>query len=94
MLRSVFADHTDFNRLVRSMIFATEQLLIKGQRMTNKFVEEAPYHPGYEDAGFKTPVSPVAKEIDSFRKSNSRYLNFADVIVNFCASGQSKHLMK
>ena len=47
MLRSVFADHTDFNRLVRSMIFATEQLLIKGQCMTNKFVEEAPYHPGY-----------------------------------------------
>ena len=58
--------------------------------MTNKFVEEAPYHPGYEDAGFKGAVSPIAAEIDSFRKSNSRYLGFADVIVDFCISGQNK----
>ena len=62
--------------------------------MTNKFVEEAPYHPGYEDASFKAPVSPVAAELDSFRKSNSRYLNFADVIVDFCASEQTKHPIK
>ncbi len=58
--------------------------------MTNKFVEEAPYHPGYEDAAFKGSVSPLAAEIDRFRKSNSRYLNFADVIVNFCVSDQNK----
>jgi hypothetical protein len=58
--------------------------------MTNKFVEEAPYHPGYEDAGFKGAESPLAAEIDLFRKSNSRYLSFADVIVNFCASEQNK----
>ena len=58
--------------------------------MTNKFVEEAPYHPGYEDAGFKGGDSPLAAEIDQFRKSNSRYLNFADVIVDFCASDQNK----
>ena len=58
--------------------------------MTNKFVEEAPYHPGYEDAGFKGVASPLVTEIDQFRKSNSRYLNFADVIVDFCASDQNK----
>jgi len=58
--------------------------------MTNKFVEEAPYHPGYEDAGFQGAASSLAAEIDSFRKSNSRYLGFADVIVNFCASDQNK----
>jgi hypothetical protein len=58
--------------------------------MTNKFVEEAPYHPGYEDAGFKGVVSPIAAEIDSFRKSNSRYLGFADVIVDFCISDKNK----
>lgn len=58
--------------------------------MTNKFVEEAPYHPGYEDAGFKSVVSPIAAEIDGFRKSNSRYLGFADVIVDFCISDQNK----
>ncbi len=58
--------------------------------MTNKFVEEAPYHPGYEDADFKGGASPLAAEIDQFRKSNSRYLSFADVIVDFCASQQNK----
>lgn len=58
--------------------------------MTNKFVEEAPYHPGYEDASFKGAVSPLVSEIDRFRKSNSRYLSFADVIVDFCVSDQKK----
>jgi hypothetical protein len=58
--------------------------------MTNKYVEEAPYHPGYEDAGFKGEVSSVALEIDRFRKSNSRYLNFADVIVDFCVSNHDR----
>ena len=58
--------------------------------MPNKFVEEAPYHPGYEDVGLKVGASPLAAEIDEFRKSNARYLNFADVIVNFCASEQNK----
>jgi hypothetical protein len=58
--------------------------------MPNKFVEEAPYHPGYEDVGLKAGASPLAAEIDEFRKSNSRYLNFADVIVDFCASQQNK----
>ena len=58
--------------------------------MTNKFVEEAPYHPGYEDAGFKGVASPLAAEIDRFRKSNSRYLSFADVIVDFCVSAKLK----
>jgi hypothetical protein len=58
--------------------------------MKNKFVEEAPYHPGYEDAAFKSSASPLAAEIDCFRKSNSRYLSFADVIVDFCISDQNK----
>jgi hypothetical protein len=58
--------------------------------MPNKFVEEAPYHPGYEDVGLKAAASPLALEIDEFRKSNSRYLNFADVIVEFCVSEQNK----
>ncbi len=58
--------------------------------MTNKFVEEAPYHPGYEDVSFKNEVSSVALEIDQFRKSNSRYLGFADVIVDFCISDHNR----
>jgi ribosomal protein L31 len=58
--------------------------------MSNKFVEEAPYHPGYEDVGFKDETSRLIAEIDSFRKSNSRYLSFADVIVDFCSSSHSR----
>ena len=58
--------------------------------MSNKFVEEAPYHPGYEDAGFKDETSRLAAEIDSFRKSNSRYLSFAEVIVDFCSSSHNR----
>ncbi|MEY4277248.1 MAG: hypothetical protein RI975_513 [Pseudomonadota bacterium] len=58
--------------------------------MSNKFVEEAPYHPGYEDVGFKDETSRLTAEIDSFRKSNSRYLSFADVIVDFCSSSHSR----
>jgi len=63
--------------------------------MSNKFVEEAPYHPGYEDVGFKNETSRLAAEIDRFRKSNSRYLSFADVIVDFCSSNHNRlHTVK
>ena len=58
--------------------------------MTNKFVEEAPYHPGYEDASFAGEASKLAMEIDYFRKSNSRYLSFSDVIVDFCISDHNR----
>lgn len=58
--------------------------------MSNKFVEEAPYHPGYEDVGFKDEPSRLAAEIDHFRKSNARYLGFADVIVDFCSSSHNR----
>jgi len=58
--------------------------------MSNKFVEEAPYHPGYEDVGFKDEASRLVAEIDCFRKSNSRYLSFADVIIDFCSSSHSR----
>jgi hypothetical protein len=30
--------------------------------MTNKLVEEAPYHPGYEDVGFKPPTKTLTDE--------------------------------
>jgi hypothetical protein len=65
-------------------------VITKGIYMSNKYVEEAPYHPGYEDVGFKDETSRLAAEIDRFRKSNARYLSFADVIVDFCASGHHR----
>lgn len=52
--------------------------------MTNKLVEEAPFHPGYEDAAYQHEVSPMLAELESFRKMNALYLGFSEVIVNFC----------
>jgi len=63
---------------------------LKGMCMTNKFVNEAPYHPGYEDAGFKGDVSPITLELERFRKSNARYLDFANTIVDFCKTDRNR----
>ena len=37
--------------------------------MTNKFVEEAPYHPGYEDAAFKDGVSPLLQKLINLERA-------------------------
>ena len=39
--------------------------------MSNKLVEEAPYHPGYEGAVFSRPISEVIRE--RIKKGQSRY---------------------
>ena len=54
--------------------------------MINKLAQEAPFYPGYEDVGYKAEVSPVITELENFRKMNAHYLNFSEVIVNFCKS--------
>jgi hypothetical protein len=56
--------------------------------MSNKLVQEAPFHPGYEDASYKNEVSPVIAELESFRKMKARYLGFSEVIVDFCKSSK------
>jgi hypothetical protein len=56
--------------------------------MTNRLVEEAPFHPGYEDAAFKREVSPMLAELESFRKTNARHLSFSGLIVDFCKSSK------
>jgi hypothetical protein len=56
--------------------------------MSNKLVQEAPFHPGYEDASYKNEVSPVMAELEAFRKMNSLYLSFSEVIVDFCKSSK------
>ena len=56
--------------------------------MTNKLVEEAPFHPGYEDASFKPEISPMLAEVENFRKTNARYLRFSELIVDFCKSSK------
>jgi len=57
--------------------------------MTNTLVEEAPFHPGYEDAAYKNEVSPMIVELERFRKMNAHYLHFSTVIVDFCKSSKS-----
>ncbi|MCF8166977.1 MAG: hypothetical protein K9J35_09960 [Rhodoferax sp.] len=56
--------------------------------MSNKLVQEAPFHPGYEDAGYKNEVSPAIAELENFRKTNARYLGFSELIVDFCKSSK------
>jgi hypothetical protein len=51
-----------------------------------KIVEEAPYHPGYEDAVvLKSPdaVNPMIEEINEFRRMNEKYKTLQNTIVEF-----------
>jgi hypothetical protein len=51
-----------------------------------KIVEEAPYHPGYEDAVVvKSPdiVNPMIEEINEFRRMNEKYKTMQNTIVEF-----------
>jgi hypothetical protein len=51
-----------------------------------KIVEEAPYHPGYEDAVvMKSPdvVNPIIDELNEFRRMNEKYKVMQNTIVEF-----------
>ncbi len=55
--------------------------------MSNKLVDEAPYHPGYEDASFERVDNPLMVELNQYRKMNARYIETAKKIVEFLGSG-------
>ena len=57
--------------------------------MNKQYTEEAPYHPGYEDASFKSEVSKNISELSELRRVNARYLKFSDAIVEFCKASHS-----
>jgi hypothetical protein len=59
--------------------------------MSNEYVQEAPYHPGYEDAFFKKEVSPQIAELMEYRKMTARHLQFSNTIVQFCKSDQNHY---
>lgn len=59
--------------------------------MSNPYANEAPYHPGYEDASFKNEVSPQIAELNEYRKMNARHLQFSNTIVQFCKSDMNHH---
>ena len=64
---------------------------MKAIAMSNLYVQEAPYHPGYEDAAFKNEVSPQIAELNEYRKMNARHLQFSNTIVQFCKSDVNLH---
>lgn len=55
-----------------------------------KLVEEAPYHPGYEDAvvvgGHHTNL--LLDELNEFRRMDAKYKKFAKTIIEFLKNGQ------
>ena len=55
--------------------------------MNSKLVQEAPYHPGYEDASFESAENPIMTELNQYRKMNARYMETAKKIVEFLGSG-------
>lgn len=55
--------------------------------MNSKLVQEAPYHPGYEDASFEASENPMVTELNQYRKMNARYMETAKKIVEFLGSG-------
>jgi hypothetical protein len=57
--------------------------------MNNQYIEEAPYHPGYEDASFKSEISKNVAELTELRRVNSRYLKFSEAIVEFCKASHT-----
>ena len=61
--------------------------------MSNQYVDEAPYHPGYEDASFKNELSPQIAELMEYRKMSARHLQFSNTIVQFCKSEQNNNAL-
>ena len=55
--------------------------------MNSKLVDEAPYHPGYEDASFERVENPLMTELAQYRKMNERYIETAKKIVEFLGTG-------
>jgi hypothetical protein len=57
-----------------------------------KIVQEAPYHPGYEDAAMDgQQVNPLMEELNELRKWKERHLNTAKGIVQFYKDKQRKN---
>lgn len=56
-----------------------------------KLVDEAPYHPGYEDAVIIKPTyqeEPLSKQIDELFKYRDRALSTSKKIIEFMKNGQ------
>lgn len=64
------------------------------RKSAQKLVEEAPYHPGYEDAVILKPswsdeeFNSLSKEIEELFKYKERHLNTSKKIIEFMKSGE------
>jgi hypothetical protein len=55
-----------------------------------KIVQEAPYHPGYEDAAMdRQQVNPLMVELEEYRKTRDRHFKTAQHIIQFLKDKQS-----
>jgi hypothetical protein len=55
-----------------------------------KIVEEAPYHPGYEDAaiGDNNHINPLIQELNEYRRMNAKYDKLSKTIIQFLKDKQ------
>ena len=55
-----------------------------------KFVDEAPYHPGYEDAaiGDNNHINPLIQELNEYRRMNAKYDKLSKTIIQFLKDKQ------
>ena len=64
--------------------------MTKETSMTNKYAEEAPYHPGYEDAAMNQVSNPIVDELNEYRRMNEKYSTLARTIVNYVINQKHK----
>lgn len=64
--------------------------MTKEPKMTNKYAEEAPYHPGYEDAVMTQVSNPIIDELNQYRRMNEKYSTFARTIVDYIINQKRK----
>ena len=60
------------------------------RQSAQKIVEEAPYHPGYEDAviGDSNHINPLMQELNEYRRMNAKYDRLSKTIIQFLKDGQ------
>jgi hypothetical protein len=60
------------------------------RQSAQKIVDEAPYHPGYEDAviGDINHTNPLMQELNEYRRMNAKYNQLAKTIIQFLKDKQ------
>lgn len=57
---------------------------------TSNYADEAPYHPGYEDAAMEQVVNPMLVELNEYRRMSQKYAKTQTVIVDYIRSNTKR----